>query len=66
MNGKALTAQQLMADIYNYRVGFWQRQFLQELFRAVFSLRGRAGFTNLARFSFFHEQTFRRHFQKAF
>jgi hypothetical protein len=55
-----------MADIYNYQVGFWQRQFLQELFKAVFSLRGRVNFTNLARFSFLHEQTFRRHFQKAF
>jgi hypothetical protein len=55
-----------MADIYNYQVGFWQRQFLQELFRTVASLRGRVNFTNLARFSFFHEQTFRRHFRKAF
>lgn len=55
-----------MADIYNYQVGFWQRQFLQELFRAVVSLRGRVNFTNLARFSPLHEQTFRRHFQKAF
>jgi hypothetical protein len=55
-----------MADIYNYQVGFWQRRFLQELFRAVFSLRGRLNFTNLARFSFLHEQTFRRHFRKAF
>ncbi len=55
-----------MADIYNYQVGFWQRQFLRELFRTVASLRGRVNFTNLARFSFFHEQTFRRHFQKAF
>ncbi len=55
-----------MADIYNCQVGFWQRQFLLGLFKAVFSLRGRAGFTNLARFSLLHEQTFRRHFQKAF
>jgi hypothetical protein len=55
-----------MADIYNCQVGFWQRQFLQELLRAVFALRGRVNFTNLARFSRFHEQTFRRHFQKAF
>ena len=55
-----------MADIYNCPVGFWQRQFLHELFRAVFALRSRAGFTNLARFSPFHEQTFRRHFKKAF
>ncbi len=55
-----------MADIYNCQVGFWQRQFLLGLFKAVFSLRGRAGFTNLARFSLLHEQTFRRHFQRAF
>jgi len=55
-----------MADIYNYKVGFWQRQFLRELFKAVFSLRGRVNFTNLARFSPLHEQTFRRHFKKAF
>ena len=55
-----------MADIYNCQVGFWQRQFLGELFKAVFSLRGRVNFTNLARFSPLHEQTFRRHFRKAF
>ena len=55
-----------MADIYNCRVGFWQRQFLRELFQAVFALRGRVNFTNLARFSPLHEQTFRRHFKKAF
>ena len=55
-----------MADIYNCPVGFWQRQFLHELFRAVFALRSRLNFTNLARFSPFHEQTFRRHFKKAF
>lgn len=55
-----------MADIYNCRVGFWQRQFLEELFRTVFALRGRVNFTNLARFSPLHEQTFRRHFKKAF
>jgi len=55
-----------MADIYNCQVGAWQRRFLRELFKAVFSLRGRINFTNLARFSPFHEQTFRRHFEKAF
>ena len=55
-----------MADIYNCQVGAWQRQFLRELFKAVLSLRGRVNFTNMARFSFFHEQTFRRHFRKAF
>ena len=55
-----------MADIYNCQVGAWQRRFLRELFRVVLSLRGRATFTNLARFSQLHEQTFRRHFEKAF
>ena len=55
-----------MADIYNYRVDAWQRRFMGELFKAVFSLRGRVNFTNLARFSRLHEQTFRRHFKKAF
>ncbi|WP_263840535.1 transposase [Salinibacter sp.] len=55
-----------MADIYNCQIGAWQRQFLRELFKAVLSLRGRVNFTNLARFSPLHEQTFRRHFQKAF
>ena len=55
-----------MADIYNYRGDAWQRRFMGELFKAVFSLRGRVNFTNLARFSPFHEQTFRRHFKKAF
>ena len=55
-----------MADIYNCRVGAWQRRFLEELFKAVFSLRGRVNFTNLGRFSRLHKQTFRRHFKKAF
>ena len=53
-----------MADIYNCRVGTWQRRFLRELFQAVFALRGRVNFTNLARFSPLHEQTYRRHFKK--
>jgi len=55
-----------MVDIYNCQVGVWQRRFLRELFQAVFALRGRVNFTNMARFSRFHEQTFRRHFKKAF
>ena len=57
---------QKMADIYNCQVGAWQRQFLRELFKVVLSLWGRVNFTNLSRFSPLHEQTFRRHFQKAF
>jgi hypothetical protein len=44
----------------------WQRQFLKELFQALFALRGRANFTNLARFSPISEQTFRRNFNKPF
>ena len=55
-----------MTDIYNCQVDAWQRRFLRELLEAVFSLRGRVNFTNLARFSPLHEQTFRRHFKKAF
>ena len=55
-----------MADIYNCQIGIWQRRFLRELLQAVFALRGRVNFTNLARFSQFHEQTYRRHFKKAF
>jgi len=55
-----------MAETYNCHVGSWQRRFLQALFEAVLALRGRVNFTNLARFSPLHEQTFRRHFQKAF
>ena len=55
-----------MADIYNCQVGAWQRCFLRELFKVVLSLRGRVNFTNLARFSQLHEQTFRRHFERAF
>jgi len=55
-----------MTDIYNCQVGVWYRRFLRELFHAVFALRGRVNFTNLARFSRFHEQTYRQHFKKAF
>jgi hypothetical protein len=55
-----------MAETYNCQVGFWKRRFLKELFEAVLALRGRVNFKNLARFSPLHEQTFRRHFQKAF
>jgi len=47
-------------------IGKWQRRFLKALFHAVFALRGRVNFTNLARFSPLCEQTFRRHFEKAF
>lgn len=55
-----------MRAIHNSKVGAWQRQFLSELMRALFAMRGRVNFTNLARYSAFCEQTFRRHFQKAF
>lgn len=55
-----------MADIYNSRIGKRRRDFLAELFRVVFAMRGRVNFTNLARFSALHEQTFRRHFARGF
>lgn len=55
-----------MAAIHNCTISVWQRSFLTELFQTVFALRGRVNFTNLARYSRFGEQTFRRHFAKAF
>jgi hypothetical protein len=55
-----------MTTIHNCTIGAWQRQFLSELMRALFAMRGRVNFTNLARYSVFCEQTFRRHFRKAF
>lgn len=55
-----------MTSIFNISVGKAQRDFLQELFRVVFARQGRVTFTNMARFSRLHEQTFRRHFARAF
>jgi hypothetical protein len=43
-----------------------QRGVVAELLGVLFARRGRATFVNLARFSAYHEQTFRRHFKKAF
>ena len=55
-----------MAEIYNFRIGKYRRDFLAEFFRVVLVMRGRVNFTNMARFSSLHEQTFRRHFARAF
>jgi len=56
-----------MSEIYNSPpMGKYRRDFAQELFRVVFAMRGRVNFTNMARFSSLHEQTFRRHFAEAF
>lgn len=55
-----------MSGIYNVSIGKHRRDFLAELFRVVFAMRGRVNFTNMARFSSLHEQTFRRHFARAF
>jgi len=55
-----------MTVIHNFRLGAWQRQFLGELFQVLLRMRGRVNFTNMARYSVFCEQTFRRHFAKAF
>lgn len=43
-----------------------QRRVLKELFRVLLAFRGRATFANLARYSVYHEQTFRRHFKRFF
>ena len=53
-----------MTAIHNFQIGTWQRQFLAELFQVLLRMRGRVNFTNMARYSAFCEQTFRRHFQK--
>lgn len=55
-----------MKLIFNIDLGRRQRDLLQELFRVVFAIQGRLTFTNMARFSRLHEQTFRRHFARAF
>ena len=55
-----------MTAIHNFQIGAWQRQFLSELFQVLLRMRGRVNFTNMARYSTFSEQTFRRHFQRAF
>lgn len=43
-----------------------QRGVIAQLLEVLFALRGRATFTNLARFASRHEQTFRRHFAQVF
>ncbi len=55
-----------MTTIHNVQIGAWRRQFLVELFQVLLRMRGRVNFTNVARYSAFCEQTFRRHFQRAF
>jgi hypothetical protein len=55
-----------MNTIFNIKLGKRQREMLEELFRTVFAIQGRLTFTNLARSSRLHEQTFLRHFASAF
>jgi len=43
-----------------------RKKFMQEIFNTLFALRGRVNFLNLARWGLYHEQTYRRHFQKPF
>ncbi len=43
-----------------------QRKFLPLLFMTILTVRGRANFLNLSRYSTYHERTFRRHFKQAF
>jgi hypothetical protein len=59
---------ELLEDIFKQMDGVnkWQRDFIRELFGAVFALRGRVNFTNLACFSPLGEQRFRRNFNKPF
>ena len=55
-----------MTTIHNVSLGAWQRRFLMELFQVLLRMRGRVNFANMARYSRLGEQTFRRHFRKAF
>jgi len=55
-----------MTIIYNFRLGAWQRRFLVELFRVLLRMRERVSSTNMVRYSAYCEQTFHRHFRKAF
>ena len=55
-----------MTQSFNITLSKRRRQFITELFRVIFALRGRANFTNMARFSSLSEQTFRRHFARFF
>jgi hypothetical protein len=59
---------ELLEDIFKQMdsVSKWQSDFIRDLFEAVFALRGRVNFTNLARFSSPSEQTFRRNFNQSF
>lgn len=55
-----------MHAIYNIAVAKHQQSFLRELFGVLLAHQGRATFTNLARYSSLHEQTFRRNFARCF
>jgi hypothetical protein len=55
-----------MTTIHNCTIGAWRRRFLLGLFQVVFAMRGRVNCANMARYSSFCEQTFRRHFAKGF
>jgi hypothetical protein len=59
---------ELIEDIFKQMdcVNKCQRDFIKALFTAVFALRGRVNFANMARFSSLCEQTFRRNFNKPF
>ncbi len=43
-----------------------QHKFLAKLFATILTLRGRANFLNLSRYSAYHERTFRRQFKSEF
>ena len=55
-----------MTTLHNVSLGAWQRRFLMVLFQVVIRMRGRVNFANMARYSDYCEQTFHRHFRKAF
>lgn len=55
-----------MSRLHNSTIGLRQQRFVSELIRVLLAHLGRANFTNLARFSYLHEHTFRCHFSHFF
>ena len=54
----------ILANLFD--IDKWQRDFIIELFKSIFSRQGRVNFENLSRYSKYNELTHRRQFAKFF
>jgi hypothetical protein len=54
----------ILANLFD--IDKWQRDFIIELFKSIFSRQGRVNFENLSRYSKYNELTHRRQFTKFF